>query len=275
MAKQYGIHKIGGKVDGQSYYYSKNGGFVSRKINPGMSARVKEGKEYANTRLNNAEFGAAGSLAGAMVGTVSQRWRYILNSKATGLLVKEIKAAMMQDQDGEWGKRTIPLATMAGIQDAYNRFSKNEIPAEIKQAMENDFVFLAASNTLQVGSPVFISSDTVQQLTDKGANYFSCKVFAFNVTVPEIGPDGKTYVKPRELFVDITSTFGVTHALVTNNEQIISDEALPNSPKVFNEASHLGGVLVVFLPERKLGDVYYTMQELCSACWVPAKEVTA
>lgn len=275
MAKQYGIHKLGGKVDGQSYYYSKNGGFVSRKINIGMSNRVKTAKEYANTRLINAEFGAAGSLAGTIVSPVSQRWRFILNPIATGMLVKVIKAAMMQDDASPWGERVVPLSEMAGIQDYFNRLSKNQVPEEVKSGLQTYLKFILTNNTLSLGTPIQMTADTVQQLTDKGATHITTKVFAFNVTKPVIGADGKTYEKSQALMHDISDLYGYKHAEISENNSIIADDELANAPKVFNEESHLGGVLVVCLPERQVGGEYYVLQELCSAYWCSATEVQA
>lgn len=270
MAKQSGIHGIRGKINGVSYYSSKNGGQLIRKINEGMSSRVKTAKEYANTRLNNAEFGAAGSLAGAIVRPISQRWRFILDSIATGKLVKAIKAAMMQDTASPWGERVVPLTEMAHLQDVFNGFSKNEMPQEVVNILQNKMTFAAATNTLSLADGAVITADTAQQLIDKGATHVTTKVFAFNVRKPYIGADGKTYVPADSLMVDITSTFGDTHIDIADTAIILPDGSLQNLPVVLNEESHLGGVLVVFLPERKVGNEYFTLQELCSAYWCPA-----
>lgn len=271
MAKQSGIHGIRGKINGVSYYSSKNGGQLIRKINEGMSSRVKTAKEYANTRLNNAEFGAAGSLAGAIVRPISQRWRFILDSIATGKLVKAIKAAMMQDIASPWGERVVPLTEMAHLQDVFNGFSKNEMPQEVVDCLQNSVTFNATTNTLAVAFSADMTADTALQLVDKGATHFTTKVFAFNVRKPYIGADGKTYVPADALFVDISNDFGQDHNTAADGSQIITDYSLANSPAVLNEEAHLGGVLVVFLPERKVGDQFYTLQELCSAYWCPAK----
>lgn len=270
MAKQSGIHGIRGKINGVSYYSSKNGGQLIRKINEGMSSRVKTAKEYANTRLNNAEFGAAGSLAGAIVRPISQRWRFILDSIATGKLVKAIKAAMMQDTASPWGERVVPLTEMAHLQDVFNGFSKNEMPEEIKSALQSTLTFNTTTNTLALGGAPLMSADTVQQLEDKGATNFTAKVFVFNVSKPVIGADGKNYEKPQALMLDMSEDFGITHGTIEDEYAILNEGSIANAPKVFNEESHLGGVLVVFLPEREVGNEYYVLQELCSAYWCPA-----
>lgn len=271
MAKQSGIHGIRGKINGVSYYSSKNGGQLIRKINEGMSSRVKTAKEYANTRLNNAEFGAAGSLAGAIVRPISQRWRFILDSIATGKLVKAIKAAMMQDTASPWGERVVPLTEMAHLQDVFNGFSKNEMPQEIVDCLQNVLTYNASTHTIATSDTAELTSDTVQQLVDKGATAMSVMVYAFNVRKPYIGADGKTYVPAESLFVDITSTFGVEKSSLTEGATIIEQASLQNSIAVLNEETHLGGVLVVCLPQRQVGSEYYVLQELCSAYWCPAK----
>lgn len=271
MAKQSGIHGIRGKINGVSYYSSKNGGQLIRKINEGMSSRVKTAKEYANTRLNNAEFGAAGSLAGAIIKPISQRWRFILDSIATGKLVKAIKASMMQDTASPWGERVVPLTEMAHLQDVFNGFSKNEMPQEVVNVLQNNLTFTVATNTIETTAAAEISADIAQQLLDKGATHITSKVFAFNVRKPYIGADGKTYVPAEALFVDISSTFGYANNVIEAGGNIISDDSLGEAPAVLNEEAHLGGVLVVLLPERKVGNEYYTLQELCSAYWCPAK----
>lgn len=271
MAKQSGIHGIRGKINGVSYYSSKNGGQLIRKINEGMSSRVKTAKEYANTRLNNAEFGAAGSLAGAIVRPISQRWRFILDSIATGLLVKAIKAAMMQDTASPWGERVVPLTEMAHLQDVFNGFSKNEMPQEVVTGLQSSLTYNATSHQLILAGDIDISNDTYQQLADKGVTHITTKVFAFNVRKPYIGADGKTYVPADSIMVDASAKLGQVNEGLQPDTNLLTADNVENSPAVLNEESHLGGVLVVLLPERKVGNEYFTLQELCSAYWCPAK----
>lgn len=270
MAKQMGVHKLHGKVDEQSYYYSKNGGYVTRKINPGMSQKVKTDAAYANTRLNNAEFGACGAYAGAMLRPVTQRWRFILDSIATGMLVKAMKAAMQEDTTSAWGKRLISQAQMAGIQDVFNSFSKNEFPSEAKSDLAENVVYDANNHKAAVNNGATISADTVAQLMAKGADGFATKVFAYTVTAPSISADGKSYARPVSL-IERISTLELTEDFVAGQDKTIVDEAsFSDSPAILNETGHFGGLLVILLPYKKVGSTNYTLQELCSAVWVPA-----
>ena len=269
MAKQTSLIKINGKADGQSFYTSKNGGALMRSINKGMGQRVKDAKEYINTRKNNAEFGAAGNLAGAIVKPISLRWRFILDSIGTGKLVKAITAAMVEDTVSPWGGRVVPLATMPHLQDVFNSLSKNEMPQEIVNVLQNSVTFDADTNKAEISAPAKMSNDTAQQLLDKGATHFSAKVFALNVSTPHIGLDGKTYEPAKSTMLDITGDFGNEHFSIAEDTEIVSNGADVQVPSILNAQTHLGGVLVVFLPERKVGDEYYTLQELCSAYWCP------
>ena len=63
MALQTGNIKIKGKLNGQSYFYSRDGGYQLRELNPTISTRVKTEDGYLNTRLFAREFGSCGNFA--------------------------------------------------------------------------------------------------------------------------------------------------------------------------------------------------------------------
>ena len=58
MAKQNGLIKVKGSLDGLTFYETKDGHIV-RKKNLERSAKVKTDARYERVRENNAEFGAA------------------------------------------------------------------------------------------------------------------------------------------------------------------------------------------------------------------------
>ena len=105
MAKQMGIHQIRGKVGGRSYYKTKGvEEGVSRSINQGLSARVKSGDEYANTRLNNAEFKNANSIATGAFKSVNTRKRGMMRNFAIAAMTKAALESIKQGT-GAWGNR--------------------------------------------------------------------------------------------------------------------------------------------------------------------------
>lgn len=263
MAKQSSLFKLRGKADGQSFYYSKNGEYLTRKINPGMSSRVKTAEEYANTRLNNAEFGGAGNLAGTMIRTVSKRWRYILDSIATGLLVKGIKEAMMKDDTHDWGQRTVLLADMPAIQDLYNRFSKNEMPQEIVDFVKKNITSAGNGGVLTVDSQLILEEDLNAHYAALGADKVRCSLYCFGVSAPAVGADGKKYAPALPVFSQITAET----ANIGDSEPLFDASAYPAIPAVQNVAAAFGGVLVIIEPIKTINSKDYVLQQHCSAYW--------
>lgn len=263
MAKQSSLFKLRGKADGQSFYYSKNGEYLTRKINPGMSSRVKTAEEYANTRLNNAEFGGAGNLAGTMIRTVSKRWRYILDSIATGMLVKGIKEAMMNDNTHDWGKRSVLLADMPAIQELYNRFSKNEMPQEIVDFVKKNITSTGNGGTLSVPVDFELSDDLAAHFIALGADTVKCTLYCFGVSAPTVGADGKKYAPALPVFAEINSQ---SETVVAGASIIVNDD-YSNIPAVQNVADAFGGVLVILEPIKTINSKPYVLQQHCSAYW--------
>lgn len=116
MAKQSGIHQLRGKVGNMKYYRMKGvqDGLV-QSINEGMSNRVKNGAEYANTRRNNSEFGMAASTAGACVKSLSLRWRYLLKPFVTGALAKIFYDGIKTNDGSPWGSRHVTPEVLQGF----------------------------------------------------------------------------------------------------------------------------------------------------------------
>lgn len=114
MAKQTGLHLIKGKVGEYSYYRSAGvDAPLMRRINQGMSARVKNGDEYANTRLNNAEFKNAQGLATFLFNAVPNRKASMTRRFAIAEMTKK-GLEYIKSGTGQWGAR-IPSAVMDGI----------------------------------------------------------------------------------------------------------------------------------------------------------------
>ena len=126
MAKQSGLHQIRGKV-GEHSYYKQTGvsaGLI-RSINQGMSARVKTGEEYANTRLNNAEFGQACRIAAVLGKLITPKYRPMIlpfsQSKMAKMILEEIKT-----KTGNWGQRDLGTGDVDTLVRALNSTSKND-----------------------------------------------------------------------------------------------------------------------------------------------------
>lgn len=108
MAKQSGIHQLRGKVGEHSYY--RQSGVTSglvRSINQGMSARVKTSEAYANTRLNNAEFGQACKIAARTLSQIVPKFRPMFLAFSQSKLAKAVLELIKDDSTSAWGQRNI------------------------------------------------------------------------------------------------------------------------------------------------------------------------
>lgn len=125
MAKQVGIHQIRGKVDGRSYYRQSGvAEGLSRSINQGLSDRVKNSAEYANTRLNNAEFKRANRLATIAFRSIYPSWRSMYRRFAVAHMTKRF-LELVKGGTGSWGLR-YPLVELGGsFEDVLLHYAKN------------------------------------------------------------------------------------------------------------------------------------------------------
>lgn len=93
MAKQRGLHQIIGKYNDTCYFERKGtrGGLL-RRINSGMSDRVKVGEEYANLRAANTVFGACSMYAALVFNFFTSRSLFLFKknrqSKLTSLIYR-------------------------------------------------------------------------------------------------------------------------------------------------------------------------------------------
>lgn len=128
MAKQSGIHQIKGKVGEMSYYKTKgvSGGLI-RSINQGLSARVKNGEEYANTRRSNAEFGQACRIAGVLGYTVVPKWRPMFLTFSQSAIAKKVLELIKMDTTPGiyWGRRGLTESRFDSALQALNDRAKN------------------------------------------------------------------------------------------------------------------------------------------------------
>lgn len=251
-----------GKRDGRRYYQQKGvEGIVSASINQGMSSRVKNDAAYANTRLNNAEFGAAGSTAGAITRSLSQKWRYLLIPFAAGKLAKDVRALMMDDTTNPWGQRSLQGTEWQKVlADEVSQYSKNPV---------SDYVGLNISSHLSgtTGLQVMISTDAFKNevVQAKGADGVYVYGYAGRIDASKFDASLDSYVSASadmELRFEETYDFG----------DDCSEEFFRAELKETTQASDilLGG-MVVILPYKTINGQKYILQELCSFQMIAAE----
>lgn len=261
MAKQSGLHQIRGKVGEHSYY--RQTGITSgliRSINQGMSARVKTSEEYANTRLNNSEFGAACNAAGLLGQLIIPKFRPMVLPFSQSKLAKELLRLARQNTD-DWGQRTLAADQVSQICDALNSTSKRSLDefmsSEIlRQAVDEGVVNVNISaDQATLMSSLGISSVTVY------ARVYNLATGKWNDVVKEMATG---YFEQMDVVTPLNSESIAAGTAVNGSETFVTEQFVPSS-------NHAGMqvVVLVSLPSRVVNNVEYTLQEYCSFKAIP------
>ena len=262
MAKQSGIHQIKGKVGGMSYY--RQSGVSSgllRSINQGLSARVKTGDEYVNTRRNMSEFGLACRIAGALGGSVIPKWRPMFLTFSQSAIAKKVLELIKLDTTAgiAWGNRGLTQARFSDALAALNSRAKNPF---------SDFI---SDVTLEAGSTSVPQSEAVVITMQQSAN-IADKIAA-------IGCDGiYVYFNMYQVNVgNFNSSVGSYDATLVRQRGADTTELAPDGSEYEQNLVYLrpiGTVTapsfiqrvvgIVVVPYRTVNGVNYEMQEFAT-----------
>lgn len=249
MAKQSGLHQLRGKV-GEHSYYRQTGvvpGLV-RSINQGMSSRVKTAPEFANTRLNNAEFGQAGRIASVLGQFITPKYRPMIlpfsQSKMAKIILEAIKA-----KTGNWGERNLSATDVQVFLNAINSVHKNnpdEFGLSFSVDSDDNFVIRA--------------DDTVfpAKLNSIGAAGYELVVLAAR---PWIG----TYLSAEGKYAQSFARANIyTTSITTANEEVPVEYEFRPAPPTGWPAFDVDFMVVVILPYREVNNVEHILQEHCT-----------
>lgn len=262
MAKQVGLFGLRGKIENKSFY--KTAGVldtVIRQIPEGLSSRVKTADEYANTRLNNAEFKDANGIATFAFKAVPNRKSSMMRRFAIAEMTKKaleyIKAGT-----GRWGAR-VPSATFDQIiVDLLENRAKSG-PYQGEYGVISTTVETAEGQKQYIVSTT-LSDITAEELKSKGVDGFI--VLSVKGALAEV-VDSDGFVRHH---------FGVS-AIGVNNVSIIegglgasftfipSYHTLGLSPAGFTAASAAANngmyAILTFLPYRRIGSAMHQLYE--------------
>lgn len=273
MAKQTGIHQLRGKVGEMSYYRTKgvNDGVV-RRINQGMSQRVKSGDEYVNTRLNNAEFKNANSIASAAFNSVNNRKRGMMRNFAVAAMTKRALEDIKQGTQA-WGVRMPVTELDKLICDMLENYAKGG-------KYDGDFG-LASATALTKGGECSVeltwTAEQAQNLIAMGIDGFMMVVS--KCLAGEIVVDGSprlfagnalSVVEPSDL--DPETGDGLTASILVNTPTSVG-----MSPSGYEFAKqdpkHGFYAVATILPYRKQGSQMYVLQEYCTFFALPLGQI--
>lgn len=267
MAKQKSIFKIKGVVDGQSFFYSKLGGYQLRKINPNMSDRVKTEPAFANTRLAAQEFKGAASTASAIVRGVTSRWRFFSTPKLVGDLTKYIIAQNPSDPSHPWGQRVLTQNVLGNVQNYYNSRQKVQMPSFIQYYFENKVGYDVNTGHLSLNQPLIMTIDDQQQLMLKGATHLLVEIWAYEVVFSHYDVILKQWI-PALSRLSSMRALSSTLSLKTDEDLIIFPTLTPSIEfNPMNQSDRMSGVLVTYMPLKRVEGTYHTLQRLCSVYW--------
>lgn len=250
MAKQSGLHQIRGKV-GEHSYYKQTGvdsGLI-RSINQGMSNRVKTAAEYANTRLNNAEFGHACKIAGVLGKTIMPKYRPMVlpfsQSKMAKIILDTIKL-----QTGNWGERSLPSGDTG----------KAALLNALRSVVKNDPSGYGVSVTPDT-SEVIVSTDSEvcpAKLTELGADGYVVNIVRNNIQVGN-------YVAALRGYQYTYRVWNQGELTITDDDSQSTPVILPQLPPVpSGQAESFELVIAVIMPYRTINSVNHILQEACT-----------
>lgn len=269
MAKQHTLVPLTGKIGESSYYYTRNGGFQMRRINPNMSERVKTDPQFENTRLQAQEFGAAGSTAGALVRTMLDRWRYIITPKAAGDMTQVAYAGIKTDLVHPFGQRSLPTTAFDDYMAEFNRHIKNTLPSGVLAFMENNIKWDEENSKVTCQNPFTVTDEMLTYMQRYGLSQIVFKIY--NLTnVVSFFVQGMARYTPGYGLISNAPVFSGTATSSQSAGQIIwPNMSIAMQPQPIQAQNTCGGILVLMFPEKIINQVRYVQQRLCAARWIP------
>ena len=171
MAKQSGIHQLRGKV-GEHSYYRQTGieSGIVRSINQAMSGKVKTDEAFANTRLNNSEFGQAGRIASILGQYISPKFRPMVLPFSQSKMAKVLLDYLKTDSTASWGQRNLTASNSGDAQvAALNAVAKNNF---------KEYGISVVVDEEKTQCTFTITDSTIEKLSAIGANGVIVKFLA-------------------------------------------------------------------------------------------------
>ena len=254
MAKQVGLFGLRGKIENKSFY--KTAGVadtVIRQIPEGLGSRVKTADEYANTRLNNAEFKNANAIASFLFNAVPNRKSSMMRRFAIAEMTKK-SLEFIKAGTGRWGSR-IPTNVMdqIAVDLLENRAKSGSYQGEFGDV---SVLIDTLKDQKQYTVSTNLSAAALQDLNDKGIDGFL--VLSVKGAMAEV-VDSDGFV--RQHFgvspIGVTNITKMEIGSVANVTFIPSYKTLGLSPAGFTAASAASNngmyVIMTFLPYRTIG----------------------
>lgn len=251
-----------------SYYQQAgvNAGLV-RRINQGLSDRVRTAVEFANTRLNNAEFKTA-SLVGAAAGhSVIPAWRSMFRRFAQANMVKRLKELIKEDTAHPWGLR-MPVGNMGRIAaDLLENYAKAGQYQGQYGTVTWTPTFDQGGALTAISFSLLISQEEAANLNAQGIDGF--RFYIVGAGMFTVIQDSAVRVAAGHSTPNVHSVTLIPNADNDFDQDIeFTPQGIGFSPRGFTElqASDNGGMwaVVSIVPVRRVGTTSYELQELAT-----------
>lgn len=252
MAKQAGLHQIRGKV-GEHSYYSQTGvvGGLIRSINQGLSEKVKTAAAFANTRLNNAEFGQAGRIAGVLARYIEPKYRPMILPFSQSKMAQQILEVIKRDTVNPWGQRNINDPDGVAMAPILSSVAKNDY---------SDWGISFSPATGEPGGEVDLvySEQFEQKLAAIGAVDAEIRVYLVNSVIGKFN----TFTNKYAMSYARANVALNTIASASGSETFVVNFPAAQDPAAPWEDNML--VVVIVLPRRQVNGNDYILQEHCT-----------
>lgn len=273
MAKQSGIHQLRGKVGEMSYYRTKGVETgVVRRINQGMSARVKNGEEFVNTRLNNAEFKNANAIATAAFNAVNNRKRGMMRTFAISAMTKRALEDIKQGSQS-WGVR-MPITELdILICDMLENYAKSGR----YDGQYGDIGEVTLNNQGNYEVMITLSEAIITNLSSLGIDglYVAAnRCLAGEIVVDNLPRLFAGSSQGSVTFLDLVGSTGEDVGL-SGSVATPRSVGMSNSGYEFakEDPKHGFYLCVTFMPTRNVGSHPYILQELCTYVAIPLGQI--
>lgn len=250
-----------------AYYYSRNGGWLERKINPNFGEWVKTRAEFANTRKNAAEFSAAGATASALVRGITQRWRFITSPKLTGDATAVCVAGERANVLQPWGERSFAPGYFYTLQDCINRNIKKRVPNELQQWLKTNVRWDSTNDRLKVLEPLTLSAEMEQYFRSMGATGVRVELWLYRVQPSVWDSVARKWLPAASQMSDTAWAAGEHTITGAGGAPIIiaQENSVQFVPQ--NTQNYAGGVLMFIAPYKEVAGTKQVLQSACTAFW--------
>lgn len=267
MPIQKSIFKVKGKMEGQSFFYSKNGGYQLRSINPNMSETVKTDPRFTLTRKYASAFGFGAQMAAAILKTIPMRWRFLYRGNMLARLTRSYNY-YFKAQMGLWGQTAQPWSSFkTSIMRDFNNQNKVAPPAWVTYFCDNFITENTGQVQLTIQRAWTVQESQVEDWKLQGASGFDVSLYTLRVARLDLDPMGQHKYVMGAAMSSLTIAHGDVDFSATAPYTIMQAQTPALDNILSPDAETIGGILVFVAPYKTVNGQKQTLQRLCTSYW--------